>query len=216
MPDPKRALEHWKQQFVAELFHKLAQPLTALHCSLELALRKELTADEYRDTLGQALELSTRLIEMTKWERELAESSDPGTPARIDLAKLTREVAAEFSQLFEDCGRQFFVITDSLAPVLADPLRMRKALITLIDASLKDCGHHQALLLYVTTTANEVALYFGPNSSYLSGTVTGIARGPSVHSRKLVGNIVRAARGKLAMLALAEGSKFLVTFPSHT
>src|SRR6478736_5129231 len=116
-PETTRAFEHWKQQFVRELFHRLGQPITALSCSIELALRKELSAGEYREVLEQALRLTTLLIEITNTERELVESTDPGNPRPMDIATLARSEAEDFSPLLEDRGMTLFVEARAPAPI---------------------------------------------------------------------------------------------------
>jgi len=49
------------QQFVSDVFHALSQPLTALRCSLELALIQDGDAKTFRVALEEALKQAERV-----------------------------------------------------------------------------------------------------------------------------------------------------------
>lgn len=55
-----------QQRFVAHAAHELRSPLTALYGELQLALRRERTADEYRDTIKEAMGSAKRLIALAE------------------------------------------------------------------------------------------------------------------------------------------------------
>src|SRR5690625_5531953 len=68
-----------RARFIAESSHELRTPLTVLRGELELALRKERTAQEYKEALSIALEstlqlqaLSEHLLEISRTERQAA------------------------------------------------------------------------------------------------------------------------------------------------
>jgi len=61
------------------LLHALNQPLTGLQCSLELASAGPRSAEQYRRTLQDALELVERVRILVETLRELAEARPPKT-----------------------------------------------------------------------------------------------------------------------------------------
>ena len=64
--------------FAANVFHDLSQPLTALHCSLELALARDQTIEEFRASVEAALHNAERLRQRLLLLRELSDADDPG------------------------------------------------------------------------------------------------------------------------------------------
>jgi signal transduction histidine kinase len=82
--------------FISEVFHNLSQPLTALHCSLELALDRDTTLEQLRASLQDALENAQRLRERLLLVRALADATDPG-----DLSEPT-DIVGLIEQLNED------------------------------------------------------------------------------------------------------------------
>ena len=77
-----------QRTFVSDIFHKLSQPLTALHCSLELSLARDETAEEYRASVEAALQNADRLRQGLLLMRELSDADDPGDISAVALHKL--------------------------------------------------------------------------------------------------------------------------------
>jgi signal transduction histidine kinase len=98
----------WQRAFISEVFHDLSQPLTALQCSLDLALRRDGTLEQLRASIQAALQDAERLRQRLILLRTLSEASDPGdlsTPA--DLNSLLRELHEDLRPLFDSEGKQF-------------------------------------------------------------------------------------------------------------
>ncbi len=103
----ERAMER-QRSFVSEVFHNLSQPLTALHCSLELSLFRDQTADELRAGIATALENAACLRQRLLLLRELNQASEPGDLSLpTDLNELLRDLREELLPLFESAGQQF-------------------------------------------------------------------------------------------------------------
>ena len=62
--------------FASSVFHDLSQPLTALHCSLELALLQDQTIEEFRASVEGALRAADRLRQQLLLLRELHDADD--------------------------------------------------------------------------------------------------------------------------------------------
>jgi len=59
------------EQLIAQLFHDLTQPLTSLHCCLELAFQKMPRSSKFRADLQVALQEAEKLTELVGELREL-------------------------------------------------------------------------------------------------------------------------------------------------
>ena len=96
--------------FLSEVFHELSQPLTALHCSLELSLRRDQSVDELRSSIQAALENAERLRQRLVFMRGLKETFDLGGSNQIDdLRELLCELRDDMLPLFEAATRGFEV-----------------------------------------------------------------------------------------------------------
>jgi len=93
-----RRAEEQRMQLMDELFHALGQPLTSLRCQLEVALRNNRTAEQYRNYLAGALEQAERTAQLTVQLRQVSETLDLAATmemARFD--KILNDVADEMS-----------------------------------------------------------------------------------------------------------------------
>lgn len=122
-----------RQQFISDVFHTISQPLTALRCSLELALMQPGSIESYRAALQDALHNAERLSHCAEFLRGMAEAEDPGLPQDIDLNRCLEEAVAEFAPVFEVAGRQVTVSTGQAMRTVADPAKLHRALFLLLD-----------------------------------------------------------------------------------
>jgi C4-dicarboxylate-specific signal transduction histidine kinase len=122
-----------RQQFISDVFHAISQPLTALRCSLELALMQADTVQSYRAALQDALHNAERLSNCAEFLRGMAEAEDPGTPSDIDLNRSLNEALEEFTPIFEYAGRQVTLGSEKAIRVVADPAKLQRALFLLLD-----------------------------------------------------------------------------------
>lgn len=91
-----------RRRFLSEAFHAFHQPLTALHCGLELSLLKQRSEEEYRHRIEDALQHAGAVLELNKALRELAESTDPGENfGCIELSSLLSGLAEELTLIAE-------------------------------------------------------------------------------------------------------------------
>lgn len=97
-----------QRDFAANVLHDLSQPLTALQCSLELALVRDQTLEEFRASVEAALHDAERLRQRLLLLRELSEAEDPGdTSAPLPLDRLLQQLHEDMLPLFESAGRTF-------------------------------------------------------------------------------------------------------------
>lgn len=216
MIDSTPEYESWRRQFLQDLFHKLSQPLTALNCTLELALRKPTSASEYREAMEQALALTGLLIGLIKAERESAESTDPGDMRPFDLVSLVRTVLDDLNPIFDDSGISLILSCQENPTLRADPDRMSRALFSLVHWSVQNNRSlHRQLLLWIGNVGAEVTLYLGPTVSETTVAGDKAAYLPIAAPHSVIVNILKAAGGRLQILHSSKATKALLKFPAH-
>jgi len=67
----EQTLARTPEQLITEIFHQLTQPLTSLHCCLELCLNKMPHSSKSRADLQIALQQAEKIAELTAQLREL-------------------------------------------------------------------------------------------------------------------------------------------------
>jgi signal transduction histidine kinase len=128
------------RQFNADVAHELRTPLAILQGENEVALRSGSLPDEVRAVFASNLEELERLTRMVNDLLTLAEA-DAGTEILkrkpIELSSLLRDLIEEMSPLAEE--RSLRIECQSLPGlrVHADELWIRRALLNLIDNSIK-------------------------------------------------------------------------------
>ncbi len=214
MIDTTPEYESWQRQFLQDLFHKLCQPLTALNGTLELALRKPMAASEYRETLGQAMELTRHLIGAVRAERESAESTDPGHMRPFDLVTLVRNVVEDLHPVLDDAGIAILLAHQGSSIIRADPDRIGRALFSLVDWSVQNNRSlHDRLLLWIGNFGAEVILYLGPTFNETAVTEDETTYFPVAAPHPVLINLLRGAGGRIQMLHSSNGTRVLLNFP---
>jgi len=124
-----------QRRFVSELFHSLSQPLTALHCSLDLALQRESTVEQLRASIQAACESAECLRQRLLLVRAMADATDPGDlSSPTDLNELLRDLCQDMLPLFESAGKRLEVELESgPLPVRGDRTRLMQALFYFLE-----------------------------------------------------------------------------------
>jgi len=129
--------ERERRQFVSELFHALSQPLTALRCSLEMALSGRFAPGPSEENLRLALAHSEQIAHLATGIRELLEAEAPGSArAVVSLESALGEAVADLAPVAESAGVQLTFRALGRCPVLAEPRRLRQALFYLVESAL--------------------------------------------------------------------------------
>jgi signal transduction histidine kinase len=127
------------RRFAADAAHELRTPLAALRGGIEVALRAERPPEEYRRVLGSSLEEVERLIRLAEDLLLLSRSSagPDVTRAPVDLEPQLLEVFDVGARLGQAAGVS--VRTDTMAPatVRGDPTALRRALLNLVENTIK-------------------------------------------------------------------------------
>jgi signal transduction histidine kinase len=133
---PIAAAMRRQQHFASAASHELRTPLTALRGTMEVALLRRRTPEEYEQVLRDAVTevermslLVAELLGVVRAERDV----DALQPRLIDLGALAQE-ATEGVRSSAVQKRQTLELTfDAPLPVRADPPKLRQAIATLLD-----------------------------------------------------------------------------------
>lgn len=130
MPDAKRA-EHIEQRrkAISEAFHSFHQPLTSLHCGLEIALLKPRTEEDYRKRIQEALASAGMAFELNKALRELVDAEDPGERfGTVAFAPLFAQVLDEVLSVAAAAEVQVKAAECPNVYICADPMKLLRML----------------------------------------------------------------------------------------
>jgi hypothetical protein len=143
VPTPALAAD---PDFAANVLHDLSQPLTALHCALELALLQDQTIEEFRASVEAALRAADRLRQQLLLLRELHDADDPSdTSTPLALDQLLQQLREEMLPLFESAARSFDLTCDSVR-VPANDAKLERGFFYLFEFLLRD-SPDQALIV---------------------------------------------------------------------
>lgn len=135
----QKAFEQLKK-FTADASHELRIPLTSLRGHLEVALRKERSPQEYRDTIQNALEEAEHLSQLTKDLLFLAQ----GDANKISLNRQSVSLKTLTADIFQQM--EFFPDEKNIQKILhpipdvqvsLDPDRIQQLLLNLMDNAIK-------------------------------------------------------------------------------
>lgn len=147
---------------LAHLLHALNQPLTGLHCSLELALAGARSAEHYVRILRESLELAARMRLLVEAVSELAEQkpSPAGDMAPLLLDGLLLAAADELQPVAREKGGYLRVVTTVPLPVVADRGRMQTILFRVLASAVSLCEKDTELQAVAAPEQNGVCLIF--------------------------------------------------------
>jgi hypothetical protein len=158
-----------RRDFASSVFHDLSQPLTALHCSLELALLRDQSIEELRSSVEGALQNAERLRQRLLLLRELSDADDPGeVAAPLALDRLLHQLCEDMLPLFESAGR-CVQLTCEPVQVLANQEKLMRGFFYLLEFLLRCASPGRGLGLHGKRTGQqqmEICLEgCGPNPS---------------------------------------------------
>jgi two-component system, OmpR family, heavy metal sensor histidine kinase CusS len=138
--DEVAALVERQEQFVADAAHELRGPLAAVQGALEVAINREHTAQEYRETLDDIL-ASTR--HLSKVANDLLLLAERGGQQRLaagpggDAAAVARQATAMFAGVAEERELALTCSAPGTIPVTMDTEDLRRVLANLLDNAVR-------------------------------------------------------------------------------
>jgi signal transduction histidine kinase len=162
-----------QHRFIGDAAHELGTPLAILQGEMDIALRRERSAEEYRLALLSCREEIERLSRLSENLLALA-TADAGENllhyAPMDAAVLAQRVHQRFLRVAEDKGVQFYCHAIPPIAAIADAIALEQILSNLISNALRH-----------TPSGDVVTLAASVNSTQLVFTVTDTGEGIPAH-----------------------------------
>ncbi|MDQ2830346.1 MAG: HAMP domain-containing histidine kinase, partial [Chloroflexota bacterium] len=136
---PIRAALGRQRDFVADAAHELRTPLAIMRGASELGLSAGI-GPEQEASLEQVLAQNAHLTRLVEDLSTLARADSGAVDlvrAPVDLSRLVAETVAGVSVLAEERGVRLVVEAAGVTPVVGDAVRLRQALLILLDNALK-------------------------------------------------------------------------------
>ncbi|HLW63739.1 MAG TPA: HAMP domain-containing sensor histidine kinase [Gemmataceae bacterium] len=135
----RRAFDREKQA-TADISHELRTPLAGLLATLEVALRKPRSSEDYRKTLEECREIVRQMTCMA--ERLLALNSldsrcDSLRPEKFDAAELTEQCATLMRPLARASELELTVHNGQPVPITTDPDKLREIMANLVHNAIE-------------------------------------------------------------------------------
>jgi signal transduction histidine kinase len=212
----------FQRSFISAVFHNLSQPLTALHCVLDLSLRHDQTTEELRGSIQTALENAERLRQRLLLVRALSDASDSGDISQpVELRDLLRELQEDMLPLFDSAGKRLEVkteteISDRSLLVRGNRTRLLRALFCFVEYLLRYSPKGSVLSLRVAPQQGRLAeLRIEAASCFPLAPATENSDEVVLSCEiELARRSLRAAGGELTLLsALADHSSWRATLP---
>jgi heavy metal sensor kinase len=128
------------RRFTSDASHELRTPLASIRSVGEVALQKDGSREEYRDTIGSMLEEVNRLTALVDSLLTISRA-DAGRiqlrPTVFSVMDLAREAAGLFEVLVEDKNQRITVQGDEGVKVKGDRVFLRQALVNIIHNAVK-------------------------------------------------------------------------------
>jgi hypothetical protein len=186
-----------QRAILPDLLHSLSQPITALHCGLELSLLRDERPEGFRRSLKAALENVARIRECFLRVSEIVEaeaSGDISAPVRAD--RLLRRVWEETLPLAEGADVQIQPICE---PVLirGNEEKLAWAFVCLIESILPSCSSGDIIELWTVLNRSFLEVFLLPSHAAES-CAPAQPTGPPPRSRlDVVRRYFEAAGGQL-------------------
>lgn len=146
-----------QRAFVADASHELRSPLAVLRTELELASKPGRSRDELSETISIASEETQRLVGLANDLLLLAQHDEDRTSAelhRCRVGDLLHEVAEANRGRAAGKSVHLMVSLDSNAEVLADSVKLRRAIENLVDNSLRISPEKSDICLSVSKSGS--------------------------------------------------------------
>jgi signal transduction histidine kinase len=157
---PIRSALRRQRDFVADAAHELRTPLAIMRGASELGLSAGI-GPEQEAALAQALAQNAHLTRLVEDLSTLARADSGAVDlarAPVDLSRLVAETVAGVDVLAEERDVRLVVEAPGVTRVVGDAVRLRQALLILLDNALKYTPDHGAITVSVVRQGGQVRL----------------------------------------------------------
>ncbi len=152
---------------LAEVFHALNQPMAGLRCTLEAALAKNRSPEQYRQYMETALE---KACEIEHWTRGIGEFvlADPAVPFNED----EKRQRLSLKQYLRECVDDLALVADSSRvcceiniaedhPIWFSPHILKQALFRIHELALAEVGESGVIAIQDVRLGDAITLEYG-------------------------------------------------------
>ena len=128
------------RRFTSDCSHDLRTPLAMIRSVGEVALQKNATREEYRDTIGSMLEEVNSLTSLVETLLTIARADSGHLQFQrtiVPVMATVREAASLFEVLMEEKSLRLVLEGNEHAEVDGDPLLLKQAMVNVIDNAVK-------------------------------------------------------------------------------
>ena len=149
-----------RHSFISEVFHNLSQPLTALHCSLELALDRDTSLEQLRASVQTALESAERLRQRLMLVRAISEATDPGDLSQpTNLIELLEDLRDDMLPVFASAGVNLEVQTGKASVwVRGNRCRLQRAVFCFLEYLLRYADESGTVAICVAASGSHATM----------------------------------------------------------
>jgi two-component system heavy metal sensor histidine kinase CusS len=220
MADKIAALVSTQRRFVANAAHELRSPLTRLYGELQLALRKDRTAPEYKEAITQALEATRRLKALTDDLLTIARH----TSEEVGAEKVAvTEVVRHALELIATTERDRVKVAGDDCVVRGHPADLARMLRNLVENALTYSRPGSTVHVRLSRVAGAVNVEVADEGEGVPESLRGRIFEPFVRASRsgsgtglglgIAREIARAHAGEVSLTRAEGGATFVVTLP---
>lgn len=219
------------RQFTSDVSHELRTPLAILMGELELALRNEMSQEDYHVLVVSALEEVMRLSKMVSSLLEISRAETGQVRLQkslFDISKMTANICDDMQILAED---KYITLETEIQPyvtIIADESRLHQMLINVIDNAIKYTPRNGKVRVALSTRASQTRIEISDDGVGISEEDQAFIfnrffRVDQSRSNDVVGSglglsivrwIVEAHQGSIGVKSeLGSGSTFTIVLP---
>lgn len=150
-----------QKRFIADASHEMRTPLTILKGDVEVALNRPRTAEEYRETLEMVGETTDRLTTLVQELFLLARADNNQYPLELEAFNLAELLAKRVAQLKPHALKKKINLqlqTPTCLPVKADPDKLARLFLNLIDNAIKYSGPGTVVTITATIRVGQACV----------------------------------------------------------